>query len=216
MSAREDLRALRVSYGLGELDESSVAPDPFVQFRVWLEAALSDKSIVEPNAMTLATLGLDGRPSARTVLLRECDERGLTFFTNYDSRKGRELEAHPFATLVFWWGALQRQIRVDGAVERVEAADSDAYFAQRPRGHQLGAWASHQSVIVPSRAYLESKVSEQEERFAGREVDRPPYWGGFRILPDAFEFWQGRADRVHDRIRYEREERGWKIARLSP
>jgi pyridoxamine 5'-phosphate oxidase len=216
MSAREDLRALRVSYGLGELDESSVAPDPFVQFRVWLEAALSDKSFVEPNAMTLATLGLDGRPSARTVLLRECDERGLTFFTNYDSRKGRELEAHPFATLVFWWGALQRQIRVDGAVERVEAADSDAYFAQRPRGHQLGAWASHQSVIVPSRAYLESKVSEQEERFAGREVDRPPYWGGFRILPDAFEFWQGRADRVHDRIRYEREERGWKIARLSP
>jgi pyridoxamine 5'-phosphate oxidase len=216
VSAPEELRAIRVSYELGSLDESSVARDPFAQFRAWLETALGDARIVEPNAMTLATLGLDGRPSARMVLLRNCDERGLTFFTNYESRKGRELQAKPLATLVFWWGALQRQIRVDGAVELVDAADSEAYFAQRPRGHQLGAWASRQSSVVPSRAFLEARVSEQTERFANRPVERPPFWGGFRVVPDAFEFWQGRQDRVHDRISYVREERGWRIERLSP
>ncbi|MGP6156467.1 MAG: pyridoxamine 5'-phosphate oxidase [Vulcanimicrobiaceae bacterium] len=216
MSTSEELRGLRVSYELGVLDESSVAPDPFDQFRVWLEAALADERIVEPNAMTLATLGLDGRPSARTVLLRDCDRRGLTFFTNYESRKGRELQAKPFATLLFWWGSLQRQVRIDGTVERVDAADSDAYFAERPRGHQLGAWASQQSAPVPSRPYLEARVKEEEQRFAGRDVERPSYWGGFRVVPDAFEFWQGRQDRVHDRISYAREERGWQITRLSP
>ncbi|MFY9780312.1 MAG: pyridoxamine 5'-phosphate oxidase [Candidatus Baltobacteraceae bacterium] len=216
MSSPGELRALRVSYELGALDESSVARDPFVQFRSWLQAALGDERIVEPNAAALATIGLDGRPSARTVLLRDCDERGLTFFTNYESRKGRELEAHPAATLVFWWGVLQRQVRVDGPVERVDAAESEAYFAERPRGHQLGAWASRQSAVVPSRAYLEARVREEEERFAGREVARPPYWGGYRIVPDAFEFWQGRADRVHDRLSFTREERGWRIVRLSP
>ena len=165
--------------------------------------------------MTLATVGADGRPAARIVLLRQWDARGFVFFTNYESRKGADLAAHPAAALVFWWGELERQIRVEGNVERVLEAESDAYFASRPRGHRLAAWASSQSAVVPNRETLERAVSEAEARFPD-DVPRPPFWGGFRVVPDRFEFWQGRPNRVHDRIAYERNPEGWMLTRLAP
>ncbi len=215
MSVPEDIRTARFDYARGTLDEASIARDPFEQFRAWLDDALA-AGLIEPNGMTLATVDADGRPSARVVLLRGFDRRGFTFFTNYESRKGRELDAHPWATLAFWWGALERQVRIEGRAERVDAETSDAYFRLRPRGHQLGSWASRQSAVVPDRASLEEQMRIQEERFAGRDVDRPPYWGGYRITPSAFEFWQGRPDRLHDRILYRGGEPDWQFVRLSP
>jgi len=206
----------RFHYDRASLEESHVAADPFVQFKLWLDEAIASESIVEPTAMTLATVDAAGRPSARIVLLRVYDERGFAFFTNYESRKGREIAATGWAALVFWWGALERQVRIRGSVEQLTPSESDAYFMQRPRGHRLGAWASRQGAVVPDRAYLEESMRLREEQFAGREVDRPPYWGGYRVAPDSFEFWQGRRDRMHDRIAYEQEGSGWRIARLSP
>jgi pyridoxamine 5'-phosphate oxidase len=206
----------RVDYELGALDEASVAQDPFAQFEGWFGEAIDSESVVEPNAMTLATVAADGRPSARIVLLRGYDERGFRFFTNYRSRKGRELEAVPHAALVFYWGPLQRQVRIEGDVARVTPAESDAYFATRPRGHRLGAWASPQSEIVITRAPLDDELRRSEERFAGREVERPEYWGGYRVAPIRFEFWQGRTNRIHDRIAYEPAPDGWRILRLAP
>ncbi|HTJ25736.1 MAG TPA: pyridoxamine 5'-phosphate oxidase [Candidatus Limnocylindria bacterium] len=205
----------RISYERGTLDAESVANDPFAQFGAWFGEALRSQEIAEPHAMTVATVGADGRPSARVVLLRGWDRRGFVFYTNYESRKAAELTAHPFAALVFWWGPLQRQIRIEGAVERAAEGESDAYFATRPRGHRIAAWASRQSEIVSDRAALERAVGEIEARFPG-DVPRPPFWGGFRIVPDRFEFWQGRANRVHDRIAYARDGEEWVIARLSP
>jgi len=212
----EKLEGARIEYAHGTLDEANVSADPYAQFGLWLGEALASESIVEPNAMTLATVGADGRPSARIVLLRGYDERGLRFFTNYRSRKGRELEASPRAALVFYWGPLQRQIRVEGDVARVTPAESDAYFATRPRGHRLGAWASPQSEAVVTRAPLEEAMRRCEERFEGIDVDRPEYWGGYRVVPIRFEFWQGRTNRIHDRIAYERDAKGWRILRLAP
>jgi pyridoxamine 5'-phosphate oxidase len=210
-----DLHNRRITYQLGELGVEVVAADPFEQFRVWLEEALHTPGIVEPNAMTLATVAAGGRPSARIVLLRQWDARGFVFFTNYESRKGTELLARPYAALLFWWGALERQIRIEGTAERVLDVESDAYFASRPRGHRLSAWASRQSAEVSDREAIVHAMEEAEMRFPG-EVPRPPFWGGYRVVPDRFEFWQGRPNRVHDRIAYDRTDTGWTIARLSP
>jgi pyridoxamine 5'-phosphate oxidase len=211
----EEVRSRRISYQRAELDVELVALDPFEQFRGWLDAALSTAGIKEPNAMTLATVSADGRPAARIVLLRQWDARGFVFFTNYESRKGADLAEHPAAALVFWWGELERQIRIEGAVERVLEVESDAYFATRPRGHRLAAWASRQSAVVTDRETVQRAVLEAEMRFPD-EVPRPVFWGGYRVVPDRFEFWQGRPNRVHDRIAYERSADGWSVARLSP
>ncbi len=216
MNGEERIRGARITYRRGALDEADVAPNPLDQFRVWLEHALADTQLREPYAMTLATVGTDGQPSARIVLLRGYDDRGFVFFTNYESRKGQELGATPRAALLFYWPPLERQIRIDGAVTRLPASESDAYFALRPRGHRLSAWASKQSSIVPNRAILETQIAEEDYRFPGDDVPRPPYWGGYRVLPHAFEFWQGRPNRVHDRIAYVRDGEAWRIARLSP
>jgi pyridoxamine 5'-phosphate oxidase len=189
--------------------------DPFARLGAWLDDA-TRASVVEPSAMTLATATPDGRPSARVVLLRGLGPDGLVFYTNYESRKGSELDANPRAAAVFYWGSLARQVRVEGGVTRLGSADSDRYFAQRPRGHQLSAWASRQSSVVPSREFLENRVREAERNFAAGDVTRPPYWGGFRLVPERFEFWEGRPDRMHDRIVYLREGAGWRTERLSP
>jgi len=216
VSTEGRIRAARITYAKGALDQADVASDPLAQFRVWLEEALANAELREPYAMTLATVGDGGQPAARIVLLRGYDERGFVFFTNYESRKGRELDRQPRAGLLFYWPSLERQVRIDGTVARLPAAESDAYFALRPRGHRLSAWASKQSRIVPDRAFLETQMAREEERFADGDVPRPPYWGGYRVTPHAFEFWQGRPNRVHDRIAYVRDGAAWDITRLSP
>lgn len=194
---------------------NAATADPRALLDEWISGARS-AGLKEPTAMTLATADRDGRPSARVVLLRGHDDGGLRFYTNYESRKGRELDANPQAAAVFYWAALDRQVRVEGNVERLSLAESDAYFATRPRGHRLSAWASRQSTAIPDRAYLEARMREAEQRFPGDDVPRPPYWGGYRIVPERFEFWEGRADRVHDRIVYVRDGTGWRVERLSP
>ena len=199
-----------------ELNEAELAADPFVQFRRWLDEAIA-AGLPQPDAMTLATATAAGIPSARMVLLRGYDERGFAFYTNYESRKGEELTANPRAALVFYWAPLERQIRIEGTVTTVTEAESDAYFQSRPRGSCLSAIASPQSRVVPNREVLEEKVRQLEEKFLGQTVPRPATWGGYRVVPAQIEFWQGRANRLHDRLRYVREEGGmWRIERLSP
>lgn len=190
-------------------------PDPIAQLSAWLDEAVAAE-MHEPNAMVLATSDSDGKPTARFVLLRGLDERGLAFYTNYTSPKASALDANPRAAAVFGWGPMYRQVRVTGTVERVSDADSDAYFATRPRGAQIGAWASPQSQELPARADLEALVADYEARYADGPVPRPPHWGGFRIVPDDFEFWQGQRDRLHDRVRYTRDGDGWTRSRLAP
>lgn len=210
-----DLADLRKEYTRAGLAESDVAPDPIEQFRRWFDAAL-DAGLHEPNAMTVATATRDGRPSARVVLLKGFDGRGFVFYTNYEGRKGRELEENPRAALLFYWGELERQVRIEGTVSRVPKAESDAYYASRPRGSRLGAWASEQSRVVEGRGVLEGRVGDLEAEYEGREVPRPPFWGGYRVEPDVVEFWQGRENRLHDRIVYRRQGGGWEIERLQP
>jgi pyridoxamine 5'-phosphate oxidase len=216
VNTEDIIRDARISYEKDTLDEARVSPDPLAQFKAWLETALATDAVVEPNAVTVASVGVDGQPSLRVVLLRGYDERGFVFFTNYDSRKGRELDAHPAAALLFYWAALERQVRIEGRVARLDAAESDAYFMKRPRGHRLSAWASKQSSVVPDRAYLEAQMAEEDLRFKDIEVGRPPYWGGYRLTPHAYEFWQGRRNRVHDRIAYARAGDAWNVSRLAP
>lgn len=201
--------------GAGELDPASVDPDPIAQFRAWFAAA-RDAGIYEPEAMTVSTVGADGRPSSRFVLLRGLDERGFAFFTNYTSAKGRALEAHPYAALTFGWLTIHRSVRVEGPVERLPEHESDTYFASRPRGAQLGAWASPQSSVLSGRDELDRALAEAEKRFAGGPVARPPHWGGFLVRPERVELWEGRPNRLHDRVRYTRDGDGWRLERLAP
>jgi pyridoxamine 5'-phosphate oxidase len=203
-------------YRRGELGEADIDPSWYEQLRAWFRAAQDTPAIVEPNAIQLATVDAGGRPSVRTVLVKTLDERGIVFYTNYDSAKGGDLTAHPFAAAVFAWLPLERQARLTGPVERVSRAETEAYFASRPRGSQLGAWASPQSSVVSSRAELEAQVTAIEARFGDGPVPAPPNWGGYLLRPESVEFWQGRADRLHDRIRYRRTGSTWVIERLAP
>jgi pyridoxamine 5'-phosphate oxidase len=198
------------------LDESDVDADPFRQFAAWFDEARA-ASPVEPNAMALATVGADGRPSLRMVLLKGADERGFVFYTNYQSRKGRELADTPWAALTFFWPEMERQIRIEGRVEPVSAEESDTYFHSRPVGSQLSASASRQSEVIAGREELEQRVAALSAQYQNQEIPRPENWGGFRVIPDAIEFWQGRASRLHDRLRYRLlASGGWQIERLSP
>ncbi|NNE34304.1 MAG: pyridoxamine 5'-phosphate oxidase [Rhodothermales bacterium] len=212
----ERIEDLRKEYTKAELDLTGVRQDPIEQFGIWFDEA-GRAAVVEPNAMVLCTVSGQGKPSSRVVLLKGFNDTGFSFYTNYESRKGRDIEENPFAALTFWWISLERQVRIEGRLERVSAAESDRYFSTRPRGSQLGAWASAQSSILSSRGDLEQRLVEVDRRFSGRPVERPPHWGGYVLDPDCMEFWQGRASRLHDRICYTRKEGGsWKIERLSP
>jgi pyridoxamine 5'-phosphate oxidase len=204
-----------LSHEFPPLREADAAADPITQFRAWFAEAQA-AGLPQAEAMALATATPDGRPSARMVLLRGLDERGFVFFTNYEGRKGAELGANPRAALVFYWYGLDRQVRVEGRVEVMSAAESDAYFRGRPRGSQVGAWASPQSAVIPGREFLEERSRAFSARYAGVEVPRPPHWGGLRVVPEVIEFWQGQPDRLHDRLRYRREGGGWVRERLAP
>lgn len=206
---------IRREYARARLDEESVGRDPMVEFARWFAEAQAAR-VGEVNAMTLATASSEGAPSARIVLLKAFDANGFVFFTDYRSRKGAELEANPRAALVIYWSELERQVRITGPVARTPARESESYFRSRPIGSRLGAWVSHQSLVIPSRAPLESGMREAEVRFSDGEVPVPPYWGGYRVVPETIELWQGRENRLHDRIQYARAGDGWRVERLSP
>lgn len=210
-----NIAKLRQDYNLKGLDEQDLDPNPFTQFKLWFDEALS-AGVVEPNAMVLSTVS-DGRPSARVVLLKDLDQAGFTFFTNYESKKAKEMESDPFVAVTFFWKELERQVRIEGKVEKTTNQESAEYFAVRPRGSQVGAWASTQSEHLASRAELEERTLLLEQKFDGAQVPRPPHWGGYRVIPHYFEFWQGRSSRLHDRLVYEKTDEGsWEIERLYP
>ena len=211
----KSLADLRKTYARESLTESAVDPDPIIQFKTWMNEAL-DAELPEPNAMTVATVGADGKPSARVLLIKGVDQRGFVFFTNYESHKGRDLEANPHAALVFYWIELERQVRIDGRVEKLPDEESDAYFNSRPLDSRIGAWASNQSRELSSRLALVANAAKYAARYV-MNPPRPPHWGGYVVIPETIEFWQGRPSRLHDRIRYTRQANGgWKIVRLAP
>lgn len=213
---RDNLHEYRKTYGKGALDLDSVDPNPMQQFRTWFYQVETSGGVDEVNAMTLSTLGLDGFPRGRVVLLKKYDEHGFYFYTNYGSAKGQAIEAHPKVSLSFFWPNVERQIIIQGTAERTSRADSENYFASRPKGSQLGAIVSSQSQVIPDRAFLEQELERLEDQFEGKEVPTPEDWGGFLVRPHSFEFWQGRPNRLHDRIRYRLDGVDWKIERLAP
>jgi pyridoxamine 5'-phosphate oxidase len=206
---------LRQDYRYQALLESDVSADPFQQFQLWFDQAVAAE-LPEPNAMTLATVTADGRPAARMVLLKGCSPEGFVLYTNYHSRKGQELAQTPYAALVFWWAELERQVRVEGKIYRVSDAETEAYFHSRPRGSQIGAWASEQSEVICDRNILQTRLHALEQQYQDRPIPRPPHWGGYRLTPNLIEFWQGRPNRLHDRLCYRLIDQQWKIERLSP
>ena len=210
-----EIQGLRKEYRQASLNEAELQADPFLQFKYWFEQAISAQ-LPEPNAMILSTVSVSGAPSSRTVLLKELDSQGFVFFSNYASRKGREIAVNQQVCLLFYWAELERQVRIEGQIETISAADSDAYFASRPRGSQLGAWASSQSERLDSRETLEQTLQALEQEYADKAIPRPPHWGGYRVVPNAVEFWQGRPSRLHDRLLYQLEGQTWRVSRLSP
>ena len=198
-----------------QLIERNAPRDPFRLFHHWFRQAVESSSL-DPNAMTLSTVGTSGKPSSRMVLLKGLDQKGFVFFTNYLSRKGKDLKGRPFASLLFFWPELGRQVRVEGRVQRIRAAESEEYFHSRPRGSQFSAWASHQSRVIPNREVLEKQMRELEKQYQGNEIPRPPHWGGYRVLPGVIEFWSGRRNRLHDRLNYKKTGSGWTRQRLAP
>ena len=209
------IASIRKDYQLQSLSEADVKQDPIEQFGKWWDEAIAS-AIDEVNAMTLATVNKEGKPDARIVLLKGYDEQGFVFFTNYQSSKGQQLSASPFATLVFFWKELERQVRIEGTCEKVSEQESDAYFHSRPEGSRLGAWASPQSSIIEGRHLIEKNLEQLQDQYKGSTIPRPPHWGGYRVVPTAIEFWQGRSSRLHDRIKYSKENNEWKIVRLAP
>lgn len=206
---------LRKEFQLKSLDINHLNPDPFLQFLAWFAEA-QDAQILEFNAMVLATASIDGIPSCRNVLLKRVDAQGFSFFTNYESRKGKELASNPVACAAFYWRELARQVIIEGGIEKLSLQESEAYFASRPTGSQLGAWASQQDQVISSREELEENYRRFEKMYEGRTIPMPPYWGGYRLLPKRFEFWQGRANRLHDRFCYVHMDHSWQITRLAP
>ncbi|MDJ0595573.1 MAG: pyridoxamine 5'-phosphate oxidase [Pleurocapsa sp. MO_226.B13] len=210
------IAALRQNYTLAGLSETDVNSDPIAQFNVWFQQAL-DADLLEPNAMTLATATRDGKPTARIVLLKGVDKRGFVFYTNYESQKGQQLITNPYAALVFLWDKLERQVRIEGKVTKLDIEESKEYFHSRPKASQLGAWASDQSQVIPNREVLEQKLASLEAKYKDQTVPLPEHWGGFRVIPSRVEFWQGRPSRLHDRLVYDlQSDRSWQIKRLSP
>ncbi len=212
---KTDIASLRLSYFQNELIEENVSEKPFKQFEKWFNEAL-DAKILEPNAMHIATIS-NGKPHGRIVLLKGFDEKGFTFFTNYESNKGKEIEENTYISLTFFWGDLERQVRIEGTIEKVSSQESDEYYQTRPRGSQIGAWVSNQSRVIDGRKPLEDSLLAFEKRFENTEyIPRPAHWGGYRVIPNSIEFWQGRPNRLHDRILYSKVNNDWKIERLSP
>jgi pyridoxamine 5'-phosphate oxidase len=211
-----DPAGLRRDYGFAELDDAAARVGWFELLQTWFDQAIRSGTVVEPNAIQLATVDANGQPSVRTVLVKALDERGIVFYTNYRSAKAVDLAGTPYAAAVFAWLPLERQVRLSGPVQRVARAETEAYFSSRPRGSQLAAWASAQSSVIASRASLEAEVRAVDERFAGVDVPAPPDWGGYRLRPDVVEFWQGRHDRLHDRLRHRRVDGDWIVERLAP